>query len=71
MMTTLDDTVDVTSNDDDDQSNLFNEYFTAAEHATERVASLVNGDFESSQLFVQMDVLREYKGDLVWQEMAR
>ncbi|XP_060568438.1 electrogenic sodium bicarbonate cotransporter 1-like [Ruditapes philippinarum] len=71
MMTTLDDTADITSNDDDDQSNLFNEYFTAAEHATERVASLVNGDFESSQLFVQMDVLREYKGDLVWQEMAR
>lgn len=54
-----------------DSSNIFNEYFTAAEHATERVATLIDDDFESNHLFCQMDMLREYKNDLVWQEMAR
>lgn len=54
-----------------DPSNLYNEYFTAAEHATERVAALVNDDFECTNLFCQMDMLRTYKDDLVWKEMAR
>lgn len=57
--------------EEEEQTNLFNEYITAAEHATVRVASLVNDDFECTPLFIQMDVLREYKNDLVWQEMAR
>ncbi|XP_060562154.1 electrogenic sodium bicarbonate cotransporter 4-like [Ruditapes philippinarum] len=54
-----------------DASNLYNEYFTAAEHATERVATLVNDDFDSNHLFCQMDMLRTYKNELVWKEMAR
>ena len=54
-----------------DASNLYNEYFTAAEHATERVATLVNDDFDCNHLFCQMDMLRTYRNDLVWKEMAR
>ncbi|XP_045178747.2 electrogenic sodium bicarbonate cotransporter 1-like [Mercenaria mercenaria] len=54
-----------------DSSNLFNEYFAAAELATERVATLVNDSFDCKTLFCQMDMLRTYKNDLVWQEMAR
>ncbi|XP_045177681.2 sodium bicarbonate cotransporter 3-like isoform X2 [Mercenaria mercenaria] len=62
----------MTSSDEPlDPSNLFNEYFTAAEHATERVATLINDDFKCNDLFCQMDMLRTYKDDLVWQEMAR
>ncbi|XP_045177486.2 electrogenic sodium bicarbonate cotransporter 1-like isoform X5 [Mercenaria mercenaria] len=52
-------------------SNLYNEYFTAAEHATERVATLVNDNFDCNHLFCQMDMLRTYKNELVWKEMAR
>lgn len=54
-----------------DQSNLYNEYFNAAEAATERVAELIHDDFVCKDLFCQMDVLRLYKDDLVWKEMAR
>lgn len=54
-----------------DQSNLYSEYFNAAEAATERVAELIHDDFEVNHLFCQMDILRMYKDDLVWKEMAR
>lgn len=54
-----------------DQSNLYNEYLSAAEAATERVAELVHDDFEVNHLFCQMDVLGKYKDELVWKEMAR
>ena len=39
--------------------------------ATERVANLLGGDLERRDLFCQMDVLREYREDMVWKEMAR
>lgn len=53
------------------ESNLYNEYCIAAEQATERVAMLINDDFECTNLFCQMDMLRTFKDDLVWKEMAR
>ena len=39
--------------------------------ATERVAHLLGDDLERRDLFCQMDVLREYRDDMVWKEMAR
>ena len=41
------------------------------EKATEHVANLLGDDLERRDLFCQMDVLREYRDDLVWKEMAR
>ena len=59
------------TNSASEQSNLYSEYFNAAEAATERVAELIHDDFECKDLFCQMDVLRMYKDDLIWKEMAR
>ena len=41
------------------------------EKATEHVANLLGDDLDRRDLFCQMDVLREYRDDLVWKEMAR
>ncbi|KAH3748022.1 hypothetical protein DPMN_182459, partial [Dreissena polymorpha] len=51
--------------------NLHGDSLSAAEAATERVATLIGDDFECNGLFCQMDMLRPYKNDLVWKEMAR
>jgi len=38
---------------------------------TKSIFMLPDNDFECKDLFCQMDVLRKYKEDFVWKEMAR
>ncbi|WAR09936.1 S4A8-like protein [Mya arenaria] len=54
-----------------EQPTIENEYLNAAEAATERVASIIGNDFDCTDLFCQMDMLRPYKNDMVWKEVAR
>ena len=57
---------DMLADDTDDDSDMRDK-----DKATEHVASLLGDDLDRCDLFCQMDVLREYRDDLVWKEMAR
>ena len=63
--------INYTDDDNSPSNTMYYEEQTPAEKATERVATLIGDNFQCTDLFCQMDVLRGFKDDYVWQEMAR